>query len=152
MQDYTKLTKAEIIEKLVAAEVTIAKQEHLASAVHAKDNEISKLTAENRQLIKDRAELELLRIIKKDTLAGKDNIVKMYDDKVAQLQKDHDLAFKTVSDNYRADTDGLKKLLDRRVAELNELINVHGAFLKASQGALDLAISLNEKFVTNIQK
>lgn len=133
--EYEKMTKAELIEKLI-------EQEHLAKAVEAKDAEISQLKSSKEQAIKkalDEAQGKLTKTIGEQS------------DEVDRLKAEHAKALEAQAKSYEAQLQAQAKTLNRRVGELNRFITNFGGLLKLLQGASDLAIDLNGFMVDAVQ-
>lgn len=122
----TKLTKAELIEKVELLESELKEREHLASAVNAKDDEIAELKAEHREEIRQKEEAINRVYAKQD---------KRIDEIEYKHQKEIELIYET---------------LQKREKQLNKLVVFFGNTLKGLQGNLDNAIELNSYFVEEV--
>lgn len=126
--DYTKLTKSELIEKL-------EEQQHLVSAVEAKDIEMSQLKKESKK------ELEQLKKKNEEEV------------KALKLQKEELIT------KYQGSltTEQIEKVTERLVAERNEAVSranlyikIHHDLLKQIQHTTEMALFseqlVSEKF------
>lgn len=152
--EYAKLdVKAGELEK------KIAEQKHLASAVEAKDNEISALTNKIEIMQKELDDAALKISTQKhlaDAVEAKDGeIIKSKNEFDARLKTEIDRVTKIHEETEKKQTETIQFLggeEQRRVDELNRLILQHGNLLKSIQGTVDNAIALNDFMVEEIQK
>jgi len=131
--DYTAMKKDELLSRVFDLEHKIEEQKHLASAVEAKDKEIIEL---KKQL--EGAKLEARE--------GSKNIVSAKDAEISRLKTE--LEQKRPLANS-AET--LKKDLDKAIAIGNSYINNFRSYLKAQQGALEMAIELETLLTEKIK-
>lgn len=125
--DIEKLTKAELLAKNAELEAKITETVHLASAIDAKDREISILKkqikdVENGALLKDKEEKERLNT------------------RIKELEKQV-----SVTKNVEEMEKNVKILVDenKRLVEIaNQYISVFRNLLKSLQGQIDIAIEL----------
>lgn len=124
------MTKAELEIRVKELENELENCKHLSSAVGAKDNEMYELKEKHKQEIeklKMQHELELEQLRK--------NKDKELENAIAQLNKRNE----TMSND-----------LQRRIRELNKLIDVYGNTLKGIQGQLDNAILINDYLINEV--
>lgn len=125
------LKKDELIEKCEELQQLVNNQKYLKQAVETKDNEISKLKEELKHKDSQNKNKESERL--NQAMQAKDN-------EIENLKK-----------QFKKDYDSLKRLLDKRVNELNSVVFQYGALLKTLQGTLDSHIELNDRIVNDIK-
>jgi len=144
------MTKAQLEEKIKELELEISKQkeiiknqEHLASAVDAKDMEISELKSKHRTEI-----IEL----KKQHQNDLSNLVDKHQKEIENISSSFENKNKNAVSESKKYAENVAAMLNERNRQLSEMIMNHGNLLKGLQGFLDTAIVLNEHFVKGVQK
>lgn len=131
MAQFTKIELEQQIEEL-QAELKTKEQEkkHLADAIDAKDREVSKKQNEIESIVKKKNEVEEENKKLKTELSEIKYEVEMQNTRIKDLEK----------------------IEERRVNELNELIFIHGSFIKTLQGSLETASLLQDKVLEKVTK
>ena len=135
--DLEKLTKAELLAKNAELEAKIAETVHLASAIDAKDKEISIL----RKQVKDAQAGVLLK--ENEEKAQLNNRIKELEKQVSTTK------------NVEEMEKNVKILVDenKRLVEIaNQYISVFRNLLKSLQGQIDIAIELESLINPTLKK